>query len=524
MALQIEYINTEELVPYLKNTRLHSADQVDQIVASINEFGFTNPVLIDQDNVLIAGHGRTLAAQQAGLEQVPAIRLNGLSEAQRKALRIADNQLPQNATWDMDLLAEELQELDLEDFDLDLLGFDPDFLDDLLDGVDEIEDENEGDGEAAIPEPKENPVSVTGDIWLLGDNRVMCGDSTNFNDVDKLTNGEKAQLLHADPPYGMGKEGDGVANDNLYNKKLDKFQMDWWNTFRPFLTDNASAYIWGNAPDLWRLWFADLEKSEPLTMRNQIVWDKQTGQGMNSEQHRQYATSVECCLFFMVGEQGFNNNSDNYWDGFDPIREYLLEQRNLAGWNNKKVAEFFGFHPRMADHWFSKSQWSFPKKEQYERLQQEANGKAFTKSYAELKKGCDELKNGYDKLKQEFYKTRSYFDNTHEIMRDVWQYPRVTGEERHGHATPKPVMMMERVMKTSLPKKGLCLEPFGGSGSTLIAAQTTGRKCYTMELQEKYVDVIVKRWQNLTGKQARLESTGQTFAQVEQERQPDEAA
>jgi len=165
----------------------------------------------------------------------------------------------------------------------------------------------------------------------------------------------------------------------------------------------------------------------------------------------------------------------------------------------------------MADHWFSKSQWSMPKREQYETLQAEAKGKAFNKSY-------DELKKEHDELKKEFYSTRAYFDNTHETMRDVWDYPRVTGGERHEHATPKPVAMMERVLKSSLPPSGLCLEPFGGSGSTLMGAEKSGRRCYTMELQPFYVDVIINRWQDFTGKQAIHIDSGKTYEQLKGER------
>jgi DNA modification methylase len=296
----------------------------------------------------------------------------------------------------------------------------------------------------------------------------------------------------------MGKENDGVQNDNLYSDKLDAFQMLWWKSWRKHLEDNASAYIWGNPQALWRLWWrGGLVDSERLTFRNEIVWDKSHGQGMSSPEFRSYPITTERALFFMIGEQGFNNNADNYWEGFEPIRIYLYEQRELMGWNNKIVADFFGFHPRMADHWFSKSQWSFPQKEQYERLQTESKNDAFKRDY-------DELKRDYDELKREFYATRSHFDNAHENMTEVWQAKRVMGEERHGHATPKPLELMQRVMKSSAPEQGLVFEPFGGSGSTLIGAEQTGRICYTMELTPAYVDVIVKRWENLTGKTAEL--------------------
>src|SRR5690606_22195589 len=219
--------------------------QVAQIAASITEFGFTNPVLIDENNELIAGHGRTQAAISIGLQEVPAIRLEGLSDAQKRALRLADNQLALNAGYDLELLAEEIQGLDLEGFDLDILGFSDEFLNDLLDGIDGGTPD-EGDDETReekIPEPAKEAISRPGDIWILGRHRVMCGDSTNVSDVEKLMAGELARLLHADPPYGMGKQSDGVENDNLYGEDLDRFQLEWWATYRTFLTEKASAYI-----------------------------------------------------------------------------------------------------------------------------------------------------------------------------------------------------------------------------------------------------------------------------------------
>jgi DNA modification methylase len=401
---------------------------------------------------------------------------------QVKAFALADNRTAELANWSPEVLASQLLELEEAGFEIAEFGFDK-----VEQPAEPIEVK-----EVEVPELAPKRVAL-GDVWQLGRHRVMCGDSTKEQDVKKLVKEEKAQLLHADPPYGMGKEGDGVQNDNLYDSKLDKFQMDWWTTWRPFLEDNASAYIWGNAPDLWRLWYVGgLKDSERLTFRNEITWSKGIAQGQSSDKHRMFPTESERCLFFMLGEQGFNNNADNYWEGFDPIRLYLKSERDKLSWNNKQVADYFGFHPRMADHWFSESQWSFPRQEQYERLQQEAKGDGF--------------KRDYDELKREFYSTRAYFDNTHENMTDVWVYDRVKGEERHGHATPKPVEMMGRVMKSSLPLGGLCLEPFGGSGSTLIAAEQTNRTCYTMELTPEYCDVIIQRWENLTGEKAVLHS------------------
>jgi DNA modification methylase len=287
--------------------------------------------------------------------------------------------------------------------------------------------------------------------------------------------GAKAALLHADPPYGMGKEGEGVANDNLYRDKLDAFQMQWWRAFRGALEDNASAYIWGNAPGLWRLWYVGgLKDSERLTLRNEITWDKREDNptmlvsGVPLESRRMYHPT-ERCLFFMLGEQGFNNNADNYWEGWEPVRAYLEGEMKKAGWTTADLNRITGTN--MAGHWVTKSQWGLITAEDYVKIQAVAINKAF--------------KGEHDALKRDFYATRAYFDNTHDNMTDVWEFPRVTGVERHGHATPKPVAMMERVMKSSLPKDGVCAEPFGGSGSTLMGAERAGRLCHTMELQAK---------------------------------------
>jgi DNA modification methylase len=492
MAKRIELWPLERLKPYDRNARTHSAEQVAQIAASIVEFGFTNPILVDSHDGIIAGHGRLMAAQELGLKTVPVVVLDHLSDRQRKAYILADNQLALNAGWDTDLLRAELQDLTEQEFDLSLIGFSDEELADLLPEIEELPPE---DADAdAVPEPPADPVTKPGDVWLLGKHRVMCGDSTAITDVERLMDGKKAQLMHADPPYGMGKASDGVANDNLYNDDLDNFQMEWWATFRPSLEDNASGYIWGNAPELWRLWYkAGLGSSEKMELRNQIVWDKKAIPGMASAELNQFPVASEHCLFFQLGNQLIGNmNTADYWEGWEPLRTYLENEMKSIGWKvadlNRATDTFMG------GHWVTRSQWAFPTAEQYAKIQTAAKGRAF--------------KRDYDQLKRE---TRSYFDNAHDVMRDVWEFSRVTGEERHGHATPKPVAMMERVMKSSLPSGGLCVEPFGGSGSTLIGAEAAGRVCYAMELNPVYVDVIVKRWQQFTGKRATLEATGEPF-------------
>ena len=326
MAKRIELWPVDRLRPYERNARTHSVEQVAQIAASIVEFGFTNPILVDSNDGIIAGHGRLSAAQELGLRTVPVVVLDHLSERQRKAYILADNQLALNAGWDTDLLRGELQDLAEQDFDLTLIGFSDDELADLLPDIEELPPE---DADAdAVPEPPADPVSKPGDVWLLGKHRVMCGDSTVITDVERLMAGAKAALMHADPPYGMGKEKDGVENDNLHNDDLDSFQMEWWATLRPFLLDNASAYIWGNAPELWRLWYkAGLGSSELMELRNQIVWDKKAIPGMASADLNQYPVASEHCLFFQLGNQLIGNmNTADYWEGFEPLRAYLEQE------------------------------------------------------------------------------------------------------------------------------------------------------------------------------------------------------
>ena len=505
MPDKLERWPIERLVPYERNARTHSAEQVAQIAASIQEFGFTNPILVASDDGILAGHGRLAAAKDLGLREVPVVVLDHLTPTQRQAYVLADNKLALNAGWDDSILSAELAGLQLEEFDLSLLGWSDDELLGLMPEVEELPRE---DADAdAVPEAPAEPVTKPGDVWLLGKHRVMCGDSTVITDVERLMAGKKAQLMHADPPYGMGKASDGVANDNLYNDDLDNFQMEWWATFRPFLEDNASAYIWGNAPELWRLWYkAGLGGSEKIELRNQIVWDKKAIPGMASPDLTQFPIASEHCLFFQIGNQFRGNvNADDFPETWEPLRSYMEGEAKAAGIGSAEIKSLCGV--QMYSHWFTRSQFTLIPEKYYATLQVAYAGR-FIRPWRQLKAEWDKVKGGPT---SEIQGARSYFDNAHDVMRDVWEFGRVTGEERHGHATPKPVVMMERVMKSSLPSGGLCVEPFGGSGSTLMGAEKTARACYAMELNPVYVDVIVRRWQQFTGKTATLESTGEPF-------------
>lgn len=500
-------VPTVGLKPWERNPRTHSAAQIEQIRRSIREFGFTNPVLIDETGRLIAGHGRLEAAKAEGMLELPAIELAGLSETQKRALVISDNQIALNAGWDDDLLRLELLALKDAEFDTSILGFSADLID-LF-----VADPEQADADALAEIPSA-PVSILGDIWQLGKHRVMCGDSLEDQSVALLCGSARAQLVHADPPYGMGKEADGVANDNIYREELDKFQMAWWATYRPFITDNASAYIWGNSPDLWRLWYrGGLADSERNEFCNQIVWDKKNIPGMRSPELMQYPTTTEHCLFFQLGQQYRGNvNVGDFPESWEPLRAYLEGEAKAVGFGPADIRRLCGV--QMYGHWFTRSQFTLIPEVHHRKLCAQYPGH-FARPWSELNAEWARVKGG---PQSDIAGARSYFDNTHDTMRDVWEFPRVSGEERFEHATPKPVAMIERIMRSSLPNAGLCLEPFGGTGSTLIAAEKSGRVCFTMELEPKYCDVIVARWQTFTGKVAVLERNGATFAETKASR------
>ncbi len=482
--MKIEKVKIAELNPAEYNPRRMTNKQYEDLKNSLEKFGLVDPIIINADNTVVGGHQRLRIMRELGAELVPVVRVN-LSKEDEKELNIRLNK--NTGEFDLDVLANNFEIDELKDWgfkDVEL-GFN---IDKIVEG--NIEDDH-------IPEVKETRVKL-GDVWQLGKHRLMCGDSTKESDVNKLMNGQKAELLHADPPYGMGKEKDGVLNDNLYKEKLDTFQLEWFKTFRPYLDDNGSCYIWGNAEDLWRLWYSLLKDLERLTYRNEIVWNKGHGMGMSSQQHRMYPTVTERCLFFMIGEQGFNNNQDNYFEKWEPIRTYLEKEIKKLNESDKTIATALGYKDgRTVNHWWSRSQWTFPTEKNYNALREYSK----TKNNEGFKKEYEELKKEYEELKKAFYDTRAYFNNTHDNMTDVWNYERVSGKERHNHATPKPVEMIERIIKTSSKKK--VIEPFLGSGSTLIACEKTNRICYGMELDTKYCDVIIERWEQFTGQKAK---------------------
>jgi DNA modification methylase len=397
-AKSVEWLETATLIPYAKNSRTHSEAQVAQIAGSIKEFGFNNPVLIDEDNGIIAGHGRVLAAQKLGLQAVPCIRLAHLSETQRKAYVIADNRLALNAGWDDQMLTIELQELNAESFDLSLLGFEPDELNALLNPIKETEGLTDED---AVPEVPEEPKTKPGDIYKLGRHRLMCGDSTSIDAVEKLMDGTKVDFILTDPPYNQETDGgfkfEGDIGKNLKKQSAD---IEHMCNFEPktvlpnflLVTEsgkmNATVFCNKDLVPNYLNWARDCGFAF-----NILVWKKPTAIPLGGT----YQPDVEYCLVF------------------------------------RKSAKF---NPRQPDTTYSK----------------------------------------------------------------VLEYKRESGL----HPTMKPVSMLENQIKIVSDQNDKCLDFFGGSGSTMIACEKLGRINFTMELDPKYCDVIVKRWEDFTGQKAEL--------------------
>lgn len=413
MKHEIEYVSTEELIPYARNSRTHSDEQVAQICASIKEFGFTNPVLIDAEGVIIAGHGRTIAAQRLKIKEVPCLRLSHLTEAQKKAYVIADNKLALNAGWDDEMLALELGELNDLDFDLSLTGFDDNELNALLaKAVKEgLVDENQ------VPDAPEEPVSVLGDVWKLDQHRLMCGDSTSIDAVDKLMEEQKADMVFTSPPYNAdAKAGQG---DIFNNKKSVKLYSDGYS-------DNLA-----------------------------------------SSEYVQFASSVLEICFSVTDGFIFWNVSYNAKSRFEYIQQiqnrlpYLVEQ---VCWKKSSTIPFKGSLMRDWEPVY-------------------------------------------------IFSTNKQPVAVKEVTSNFWQISN-TNSQAENHKACFPVELPEMGISIVSKNTGIVFDPFGGSGSTLIACEKKGRKARLMELDPKYIDVIIKRWQDYTGREAIHAETGKTFNEL----------
>lgn len=405
---KLEWRSVSSLIPYARNSRTHSDEQIAQIAASIKEFGWTNPILVDGDNGIIAGHGRLSAARRLGHEEVPVIELKDLTETQRKAYIIADNRLALNAGWDNEMLTIELNDLLADGFALDILGFDPKEIEALLEPevVEGLTDED------AVPDVPEEPKTKLGDIYQLGNHRLMCGDSTSIDAVDKLMP-ETANMIFTDPPYLMdftgGIHGDGsksfnakhgsIKNDKMSDKEGDDF-LDAINSVITSKVDGA-FYI-----TFYRLginkYFASMDRTG-LKCRSLVIWDK--------------------------GNHTLSNS--DYMSMYEPM---------FYGWvNNHK---FYGG------------------------------------------------KNGMD----------------------IWRIKRTAKNDLH--PTMKPVELVEKAVLDGSAINGIVLDLFGGSGTTIIACEKHNRHSRIMELDPKYCDVIVKRWEDFTGKKAMLVNANSELSEI----------
>lgn len=371
-----------KLIPYARNARTHDDKQIAQIAASIKEFGFLSPIIVSGDNTILCGHGRFYAAQKLGLSKVPCIKEEYLTETQKRAYIIADNKLSLNAGWDNEMLAVELSELQGADFDVSLTGFDEAEIAELFaDDNDDVKDDD-FDVEGELEKP---PVTKSGDLWLLGNHRLICGDSTKEDTYTQLMDGKKANLVVTDPPYNVNYEGSAgkIKNDNLENDKFYQFLMDAFQNTEKAMADDASIYVF----------HADTE-------------------GLNFRK--------------AFADAGFYLSGTCIWK-----KQSLVLGRSPYQWQHEPV--LFG--------------WK---------------------------------KNG----KHKWYSDRK--------QTTIWEFdkPKKNGD----HPTMKPVPLIAYPIKNSSVANCIVLDPFGGSGSTLIACEQTNRICYTSELDEKYCDVIVKRY------------------------------
>ena len=406
LADNIELKSVSELIPYAKNSRTHSETQVTQIANSIIEFGFTNPVLIDGNKGIIAGHGRLMAAKKLNLSQVPVVILDHLSEAQKRAYIIADNKLAENAGWNEEILAGELADLKEENFDLDLIGFEDQELEKLFSNLYDDDKENEED----VPELEENPISKQGDIWQLGDHKLICGDSAKQETYNLLLENELADMTFTDPPYNVDYgnsmkdtirgNNNSILNDNLGND-FPKFLLDVCTNILEFT--KGACYICMSSSELHTLQKAFIDAGGKWSTF--IIWAKNHFTLGRSDYQRQY----EPILY------GWKAKNDHYWCG----------DRNQS---------------------------------------------------------------------------------------DVWYFNKPLKSTLH--PTMKPVELCKKAILNSSKTDDIILDPFGGSGSSLIACEQVKRRCRSIELDEKYVDVIIKRWQDISGKEATLLKTGETFDNI----------
>jgi DNA modification methylase len=490
MKKEFVLLRTSAIKPYENNPRINDS-AVDAVIESINQCEYIDPIEIDENNVILSGHTRLKALQKLKIKSADCIRVTGLTEEQKRKYRLLTNKTGELADWDLEKLGAELDDLDFGDFDF---GFD---LPEENDEPQEISEDNYEE-----PAPKQ-PKSKLGDIYELGNHRLICGDCTDVNVIDRLMDGVKADCVFTDPPYGMKKESEGVLNDNLNYDDLLDFNRQWIPLTFGALKDTGCWYCWGIDEPLMDIYSAilkPLKRQNKIVIRNYITWAKHSAFGIGSSLQLSYPKETEKCWFIMKGQDWNNNNAEFFNTKFERILDYLRGEADKAGIKQKDVERVTGV--QMYSHWFTKSQFSIMSEKHYEEFQK-AYPECFKKPYAELRTMLGESNNPTAELKP-------YFDATTNNpvgdigLTDVWRFPVTSNKEREGldHATPKPIALCSRAINASSQEGQIVLDVFGGSGSTLIACEQLNRKCYMCELDPKYVDVIIDRWEKFTGKKA----------------------
>ena len=499
--LKVEYVPVRDLKEYKNNAKIHTPEQVEQIKESIKEFGFNDPLALWKDNEIIEGHGRLLAARELGMKEVPVIRLDSLTDEQRRAYMLVHNKLTMNTDFDFDMLQAELDEIS---------GIDMSLFDFTMPEEPEITEEPEP--KPAIEEdeydetPREQRVKP-GDIWKLGNHTLICGDSTDTTTYEKLLGDKLVDLVFTDPPYGMKKESEGVLNDNLNENDLLDFNRQWIPLSLASLKDTGCWYCWGiDEPlmDIYHEILKPLKKANKIVIRNYITWAKHSAFGINSDLQLSYPKETEKCWFIMKGMDWNNNNAEFFNTKFTRILEYMQGEAKKCGLTGKDIPKACN-GVQMYSHWFTKSQFAIPNEQHYKELQDYFKG-YFLLPYKELRALIGESNNPTAELKPYFDAKK--FDDVGDIgLTDVWRIPTTSNSEREdtgGHATPKPIALCARAIHASTREGESVLDCFGGSGSTMIACEQLGRKCYMVELDPGYCDVILSRWEKYTGQKAEL--------------------
>ena len=426
-AQEIKTLQVKDLIPYARNSRTHDDYQVNQIVSSIKEFGFTNPILVDDDNSIIAGHGRLMAAQKLGLKEVPTINLGYLTDAQKKAYVIADNRLALNAGWDLDMLKLEIDDLGELDFDVDILGFTDDELKNILaDKNDGLVDEDQ------VPDVQDEHITKPGDLWILGEHRLLCGDATLDADCNKLMNGQLADLVFTDPPYNVDYSGGRTGNINGNDSQNKK------------------------------------EKG----------YGKIKNDAMSSEQFNQFIADIFA----------------NYYSYMKPLAcIFVCHPDSVSEAKITFEVEFAKHFKKSANIIWDKGQAGL--------------------GYQDYRAQHEPILFGWKQGDGQHYFIGARDKTT------IWRIQK-DSTMKYVHATQKPVALTEEAIINHSKGSDIVADYFGGSGSTLIGCEKSGRKCYSMELDPQYCDVIIRRYQEYTGKDAILKvgDSQTTFKELEDER------